>query len=239
MKQRTKYRSRLGIFCLSAILLCVANLAISPEVSAKPRWDREPNPNQGKGKLKKTQDDAPQNDPPILFGTPDGTVLESSFYDFVPGASDPDGDTLTFAITNKPGWADFDPTTGALYGTPAAADVGQYNSIRIAASDGQASTEMPAFAIEVTSTAPAAVTLSWNAPTQNTDGSPLNDLAGHRIYYGVNSASLSNVIEISNPSVSTYVVEGLTPDIWYFASTALNSQGTESDFSSQVSRDTR
>ena len=239
MKRRITDRSRLGIFCLTAVLLCVANLAISPEVLAKPRADREPNPNQGKGRLKKTQDDAAQNDPPVLFGTPDGTVLESLFYDFVPGASDPDGDTLTFAITNKPGWADFDPTTGALYGTPSSADVGHYSSIKIAASDGQATTELPTFAIEVTSTAAAAVTLSWEAPTQNTDGSQLTDLAGYRIYYGVDSGNLSNVIEISNPSVSTYVVEGLTPDIWHFASTALNDQGQESDFSSQVSRDTR
>jgi len=239
MKRRMKDRSRLSIWCLSAILLCVANLASSPDVWAKPAHDRGPGTNKGKGKLKKTQDDAPQNSAPILFGTPDGTVLEDFFYDFLPGASDPDGDTLTFTVTNKPGWADFDPTTGALYGTPAADDVGHYSSIKIAASDGLATTNLPDFAIDVTSTALAAVTLSWEAPTQNTDGTALTDLAGYRIYYGVNSSDLSNVIELSNPSLSTYVVEGLTPDIWYFASTALNSDGQESDFSSQVSRDTR
>lgn len=235
MKQRIKDRSRLGILCLSAILLCVANLAISPDASAAPREDRGP----GNGKAKGKKKPPPENTRPILFGTPDGTVLENIFYDFEPSASDPDGDTLTFSITNRPAWADFDPTTGALYGTPSSADVGHYGSIKIAASDGLATTELPAFAIEVTSTAAAAVTLSWSAPTQNTDGTALTDLAGYRIYYGVNSSSLGNVIEISNPSVSTYVVEGLTPDIWYFASTALNSQGQESDFSSQVSRDTR
>lgn len=235
MKQRTKYRSRLGIVCLSAILLCVANLAISPEASAGARRDRDPEAGNGNGRGKKNK----KNKPPILLGTPDGTVLEEVFYDFEPTASDPNGDSLTFAITNKPGWADFDPTTGALYGTPTAADVGHYSSIVISASDGRATTELPDFAIDVTSIAPTAVTLSWNAPTQNTDGSPLTDLAGFRIYYGINSTDLNNVIELSNPSVSTYVVEGLTPDIWYFASTALNSQGQESDFSGQVSRDTR
>jgi len=55
---------------------------------------------------------------------------------FVASASDSDGNTLNFAINNRSGWADFDPTTGALYGTPGAADVGHYCAIQIAASDG-------------------------------------------------------------------------------------------------------
>ena len=237
MKQRITDRSRLGLCCLSAILLCVTNLAFSPEVWAKPNRDTVSGKGQGKGLLKKIRESS--NSPPSISGTPGDTVLENAFYDFVPNASDPDGDSLTFKITNKPGWADFDPTTGALYGTPTAADVGQYSSIKIAASDGTATTELPAFAIDVTSTGLAAVTLNWQAPTENTDGTPLTDLAGYRIYYGVDSANLGNVIEVSNPSVTTYVVEGLTPDIWYFASTALNSSGMESDLSGQAVRDTR
>ncbi len=237
MKIRITDRSRLGVFCLSAILLCAANLAISPEALAKPRKDTAPQKGQGKGLLKKIRENT--NSPPSISGTPTGTVLENSFFDFVPDASDPDGDSLSFTIANKPAWADFDPTTGALYGTPTASDVGQYSSITIAASDSKATAELPAFAIEVTSTGVAAVTLNWQAPTQNTDGTPLTDLAGYRIYYGVNSANLGNVIEVSNPGITTYVVDGLTPDIWYFASTALNSQGMESDLSAQAIRDTR
>ncbi len=237
MKQRITDRFRLGIFCLPAIMLCLANLAISPEVWAKPHRDMVDHKGQGKGLLKKIRENT--NSPPTISGTPTGTVLESNFYDFAPDASDPDGDSLAFSIINKPGWADFDPTTGALYGTPTAADVGQYSSIKIAVSDGTATAELPAFAIEVTSTGLAAVTLNWQAPTENTDGTPLTDLAGYRIYYGVDSANLGNVIEVSNPSVTTYVVEGLTPAVWYFASTALNSRGMESDLSGQAIRDTR
>lgn len=235
MKRRMTDRVRLGGWCLTAVLLCVANLAISTDVSAKPGHDRFPEKGQGKGRLKKTQ----ENSPPTISGTPVAAVLENAFYDFVPNASDANGDTLTYAITNKPGWADFDPTTGALYGTPTTADVGQYPSIRIAVSDGIATAALPDFAIDVTSTASGAVALSWQAPTENTDGTPLTDLAGFRIYYGVDPADLSNVIELSNPSLSTYLVEGLTPDVWYFASTALNSRGQESDLSSQVAKDIR
>jgi len=228
-------RSRLGIFCLSAVLLCAANFAISPDVSAKPRLDRVSGSGNGRGRIKRIKENAP----PTLSGTPDETVLQNSFYDFVPVASDRDGDSLTFTIANKPDWADFDPTTGALYGTPAAADVGHYGSIQIAASDGLATAELPVFAIDVVSTALASVTLTWQPPTKNTDGTPLTDLAGYRIYYGVDPTNLSNVVELPNPGLTSYVIEELTANTWHFAATSLNERGDESDFSSLVTRDAR
>jgi hypothetical protein len=166
-------------------------------------------------------------------------VLENSFYEFVPSASDPDGDALTFTINNGPGWADFDPTTGALYGTPGAADVGHYSAIQIAVSDGLSTAELSAFDIDVTSTTLASVTLQWQPPTENTDGTPLTDLAGYRIYYGVAPAELSSLIELPNPGLTSYVVEALTPDTWYFAMTAVNDRGQESDLSKQLIGDTR
>ncbi|MDH3615931.1 MAG: putative Ig domain-containing protein, partial [Gammaproteobacteria bacterium] len=178
-----------------------------------------------------------QNSPPTLSGTPNGTVLENSFYEFAPDANDANGDPLTFTITNKPAWADFDPTTGALYGTPTAADVGHYDAIGIAVSDGQATAELPGFAIDVTSVALGSVTLSWVPPSENTDGSPLTDLAGYRIYYGVDPQNYSDVIEITNASLTSYVVDNLTPNTWYFAATALNSSGVESTLSSPAARD--
>jgi hypothetical protein len=215
------------------MLVSVANLVISPEVSAKPPTDRTDKECRSRGKSKKCQ----QNSPPTLSGTPNGTVLESSFYEFAPDANDTNGDPLTFTIINKPAWADFDPTTGALYGTPTAADVGRYDSIGIAVSDGQAIAELPDFAIDVTSVALGSVTLSWVAPSENTDGSPLTDLAGYRIYYGVDPQNFSDVVEITNASLTSYVVDNLTPDTWYFAATALNSGGVESTRSSPAARD--
>lgn len=227
-------QSRFNLWCLPALLLCLVTFAISPEVSAERQQDRGSENGKALGRIKKTQ----QNAPPTLSGTPDGTVIENSFYEFVPDASDSDGDSLTFAITNKPGWADFDPTTGALYGTPTAADVGHYNAIQIAVSDSHATAELAPFAIDVTSTALAAVTLNWQPPSGNTDGTPLSDLEGYRIYYGVDPADFSHVIELPNPGLTTYVVEELTPNVWYFVITALNSRGEESDFSNLAIGDT-
>src|SRR6187549_3676221 len=91
----------------------------------------------------------PANQAPTISGTPAITANVGGAYSFTPTASDPDGGTLTFAITNKPSWATFSPTTGQLTGTPAAANVGAFAGIVISASDGSASASLPAFTITV------------------------------------------------------------------------------------------
>ena len=68
---------------------------------------------------------------------------------------DPDGDTLTFTISAKPAWATFDTTTGTLSGTPGAGSAGDYANIVIGVNDGEFTTELPAFAITVTTLAPS------------------------------------------------------------------------------------
>jgi hypothetical protein len=50
---------------------------------------------------------------------------------------------------------------------------------------------------------------------------------------------LNSVIELTNPGLSSYMVEGLEPATWYFAMTAVNEAGVESAFSEQVAADTR
>ena len=254
MKRHVTVRSRLSYYCLFAVLLTAANLFVTTEAFAKPQADRGSTNGKAWGRLKQLSDDTTdtstgttettssgtqQNSPPTLSGFPATSVLEKTFYDFVPKASDPDGDTLSFSINNRPDWADFDPTTGALYGTPTAADVGRYPNIEIGVTDGQATVTLSAFTIDVTATAIAAVTLSWQPPTENADGTPLLDLAGYRIYFGTDPNNFSNTVELSNPGLTSYVVENLTADEWYFAATALNSKGIESSLSSPVMRDTR
>jgi hypothetical protein len=79
------------------------------------------------------------------------------------------------------------------------------------------------------------VTINWIPPTENTNGSPLTNLAGYNIHYGTSSASLTKTISISNPGIATYVVGNLTPGRYYFAVAAVNSAGTESPLSTPVS----
>jgi hypothetical protein len=80
-----------------------------------------------------------------------------------------------------------------------------------------------------------AATLFWMPPAANTDGSPVV-LAGYRILYGTDPDVLNRVIDVPNPSITTYVVEGLSSGTWYFAVVAVNSQGATSDRSNIVSK---
>lgn len=78
--------------------------------------------------------------------------------------------------------------------------------------------------------------LSWVAPTQNVDGSALTDLRGFRILYGTNANALSRVIDVTSPSASSYVVEGLAAATWYFGVKAYTTAGKESAVSNIVSK---
>jgi hypothetical protein len=74
-------------------------------------------------------------------------------------------------------------------------------------------------------------TLSWDANTES-------DLAYYKIYYGTSSSSLSNMISnVAKSSAPSYVVNNLSTGItYYFAVTAVNTSGLESDRSLIVSK---
>jgi Putative Ig domain len=108
----------------------------------------------------------PTNTPPKITGTPATTVQAASAYSFTPAASDANGDKLTFAITNKPSWANFSAATGQLSGTPATANVGTYSNIVISVSDGTTSVSLPTFSIQVTAPPAIPPTIGGNPPTQ-------------------------------------------------------------------------
>jgi hypothetical protein len=176
------------------------------------------------------------NHAPTISGNAPGAVNASSAYTFTPSASDVDGDTLAFSIDNKPSWATFSTSTGRLSGTPDAADVGTYSNISISVNDGHESAALSPFAIAVNAIANGRATLSWTAPTENTDGSTLANLAGYRIRYGTSANALTKTIVIDNASVTTFVVEDLAPTTWYFAVTAVTSAGTESAYSNVANK---
>ncbi len=176
------------------------------------------------------------NAPPTIQGQPSANVMAGQAYTFQPSASDPNGDTLTFSVTNLPNWATFNASTGRLSGTPSAADVATYSGIQISVSDGQASASLNSFSITVADVVVGSATLSWTPPTQNSDGSALTDLSGYRVHYGRDPAQLSQTIEITNSSLSTYIVENLSAGTWYFAVVSINSGGTTSVLSSVAAK---
>jgi hypothetical protein len=178
----------------------------------------------------------PDGSPPTISGSPRGAVKVGDTYSFTPTVVEPDGDPLTFYAGNKPRWATFNAKTGKLSGNPGAGDAGNYSNIQVAVSDGSTAVYLPSFSVNVTQSGSSSATVSWTPPTQNTDGSPLTNLAAYKIYYGVSEGNYPNQIRINNPGISTYVVDNLTPDTYFFVSTAINSSGVESEFSNVVSK---
>lgn len=144
-------------------------------------------------------------------------------------------EALTYSLSNGPPWLSVSPTTGELSGTPTPADVGRYERVRITVSDGRSRSSY-FITITVTETADARATVSWEAPAERTDGSPLTDLAGFRIYFGEKPHNLRYVIEVADPGARSWVVTDLTPGTWYFAATAYDESGSESAHSNAVSK---
>jgi len=65
--------------------------------------------------------------------------------------------------------------------------------------------------------------LTWTAPTQNCNGTPLTDLTKYDLTYGQKRQDLP-----LTPLAHT--VTGLTPGIWWFSLAAVNSTGDRSEF---------
>ena len=140
-----------------------------------------------------------------------------------------------FSASNVPGWANFDSATVTLSGIPGDGDVGIYDNIVISTSDGEFTASLAAFSVEVVAYASGSITLTWDPPTENTDGSYLENLAGYVIYYGTQAQDLCNTIALSNPGLTSYVVDNLALGTWYFSITALNSVDQESALSNVAS----
>jgi Fibronectin type III domain len=86
-----------------------------------------------------------------------------------------------------------------------------------------------------TSAASGTLTVSWNAPAHNTDGTAAADLTGFTIHYGKEPKSYTGVIRVDDPKATRYVVTGLRPGTYYFAVSANNSSGQHSALSAEAS----
>jgi hypothetical protein len=176
------------------------------------------------------------NRAPVVTGTPATSATVGSTYEFRPSASDPDGDAITFEIRNKPAWASFDAATGRLSGKPVDTDIGAYASVVIVVSDGKTTASLAPFTLTVAAIRYGAAMLTWEPPTENTDGTTLDDLAGFRIRYGRDPGELSTVESIPNAGITSAVVERLATGVWYFSVTAYNRGGVESQPSNLVQK---
>ena len=78
--------------------------------------------------------------------------------------------------------------------------------------------------------------LTWTAPTQNEDGSPLTNLAGYKVRYGQTPSTLTTIRDIANPATTTVTIEGLATGTWYFTVASYTNAGVESAPTGAVSK---
>ena len=174
-----------------------------------------------------TAPDAPKL---TLTGTPATSIAVGAKYSFQPAVSAA-GEGTSFTIQGQPSWAEFNATTGALSGTPTASDEGLSSKVTISAKDAASSASIGPFTIVVTGPANGTATLSWSAPTDNSNGSPITGLAGYFVYYGTDPSNLTKSIDVAGATTTTYTVTGLTAGTYYFAVAAYNSEGVDSSLS--------
>lgn len=178
-----------------------------------------------------------------ITGTPPTQVGVGGDYYFNANYTGGTGTSRAFSITNKPSWATFNTATGELKGTPTAA--GTFASVKVTVSDGSTSSSTAAFTITVgnggttsgsTTDTSGKVTLSWTAPSRNTDGTSLSDLAGYVIHYGASSTTLDKQVTIGSAAIASYTVTSLTKGkTYYFTVTAVNTGNAQGKSSSMVS----
>ena len=159
----------------------------------------------------------------VSYGTVDGTAVAGTDYTATSGSITwPDGDSspkqvevpvavrasgkgFNFALTDVSG--------GAGFGSPATATISVPNA----------------------STTTSSVTLSWLAPTENTDGTALTNLSGFHIFYGTSKNNLTEEVSIDSVGQLTCVIDELTSGTWFFEVIAVSSSGNQSGPSTTVS----
>ena len=91
-----------------------------------------------------------------------------------------------------------------------------------------AKTSKKATVTVVDAAAAGTATLSWNAPTSNTNGTPITPLKGYTIYYGNSETSMTQSLVVSGTATTGAEITGLGSGTWYFAVSADAADGAQS-----------
>ena len=82
--------------------------------------------------------------------------------------------------------------------------------------------------------ATGSVSLAWDVPTTYVDGTPASGLIGFKVYYGTASRTYTHIIDVG--TLPSCTVNFLSHTTYYFAITAYDSSGIESDYSAELSK---
>ncbi|KKL02770.1 Ig-like domain-containing protein, partial [Rheinheimera mesophila] len=150
------------------------------------------------------------NDAPVITGAPQTSVNEDEPYSFTPAATDVDGDKLTYGISNKPVWAEFDASTGKLSGTPGNEHVGTTQNIGISVTDGAFTVYLRSFNLTVVNVndAPVFTAIPNITLNENEDLTYTLDLSSYLTDADGDELSLS-ISDSINQLASEYSFDGM------------------------------
>jgi trimeric autotransporter adhesin len=146
--------------------------------------------------------------------------------------SDSSTQNLTTAVT----WSSSAAAVATI--SNAAGSNGLATSVAVGSTTITATSGSIAGTATLTVTGSGVLTLTWDAPTTNTDGSALNpatDLSLYKIYYGTASQTYTQVVNVTNPGTTTVSTTlNLSPGTYYFVVTTVNTSGQESSYSNEA-----
>lgn len=96
-------------------------------------------------------------------------------------------------------------------------------------------TDTTTYTITCTSVSDTQAVFSWTAPTLNTDGTVLTNLAGYKLYQGSNGVG-TLVATISSPSATSYQLSNLQVGSYTWYLTAYNTESVESGPSNNATK---
>ncbi len=77
------------------------------------------------------------------------------------------------------------------------------------------------------------VSLAWDAPTTYVDGTPITGPIGFKVYYGTTSGAYTYIDDVQ--TATSWSINTLSHGTWYFDVTCYDSNGSESDYSNEIS----
>ena len=81
--------------------------------------------------------------------------------------------------------------------------------------------------------------VKWTLPTKNTDGSAYTNPGGVLIEYGRAAATLTQNVRVTDTAATAHTIADLALGQWFFAVTAINSNGVQAVRSNTVSKTMR
>ena len=160
-----------------------------------------------------------------------GSSPTLTFHASPPGVAPGDSTTLTWAAVNvatctaSGGWSGSKALSGSEKTPPLSSD--QTYQLVCTGPNGNA--------LAMTTVTLRSADLWWTAPTRNTDGTPLTDLAGFKVQWGPVSRHYTASAGVTGAGTTTYQTL-LDPGTWYFSVVAVNALGEESAPSNEVSK---